>query len=103
MEFLLNLSNEVLYTVIGITGGAVCALHFVSVLTDGFISKCGQYVNIFLHIILFCTLLLAECRIEIAVAAFFASAFLYVLICYVKHTVTAKGRDDNELWEGDKR
>ena len=70
---------------IGITGGAICALHFVSVLTKETSAKIAQYVNIILHIVLFCLLLLCEIKIDVAVAVFMASAFLYVLISFIKY------------------
>lgn len=90
MDFLLNLTKEALYVVIGITGGAICALHFVSALTNEKIAKISQYVNIFLHIILFCELLLSEMKIEESVLVFMASVFLYVLVSYIKAVVDKK-------------
>ena len=92
MELLLNLTNEALYTVIGITGGAICALHFVSVLTKGISAKIAQYVNIFLHIILFCVLLLSDAKIDVAVTVFMASVFLYVLISFIKYEAEKRKR-----------
>ncbi len=85
MSFLLNLTEETLNIITGIFGGAVCALHFASVLTEKNIAKISQYVNIFLHIFLFGALMLSGASIEKGVAVFMASAFLYVLISFVKH------------------
>ena len=101
MEFLLNLTKETLYVIMGITGGAICALHFVSVLAKKTIAKISQYVNIFLHIALFCVLLLSNTAIEVSVAVFMTSAFIYVLVYYLhcKHTEYKKASADRKKTE----
>ena len=71
-------------------GGAICALHFVSVLARETIAKISQYVNIFLHIALFCVLLLSSITIEISFAIFMTSAFIYVLIYYIRYEMSMR-------------
>lgn len=90
MEFLLNLAEEAPLLLPGITGGAICALHFVSVLTKEKIAKILQYVNIVLHIFMFFVLMLSKIAIDVCVAVFMFSAFLYTLITFIKYKQSEK-------------
>ena len=85
MQFLLNLPESTLIIIMSILGGVICALHTASALGKRLLAKISQYVNIFLHICLFCLLLLSGVGIDVGVAVFMASAFIYVLISFIKH------------------
>ena len=85
----------------GITGGAICALHFVSSLSKKKIAKIAQYVNIFLHILLFCELMLGEIEIDVSVAVFMASVFVYVLSGFLKYETDKRRETKNEEGEGE--
>ena len=96
MEYLLNIPKETLYILLGIVMGAICALHVIGAFCSGILSKILQFVNIFLHIILFFALLLAECNLAISVALFMVSLYLYVSIREtVWHRRTRKERKDD--------
>ena len=93
MDLLLNLTKEVLYVTAAITGGAIRALHLTCVLAKEKLAKLLQYVNISLHILLFGILMLAEVKIDLTVAFFSCSVFLYVLISYLKYEIRKKARN----------
>ena len=85
MQFLLNLPESTLIIIMSILGGVICALHIASALGKKLLAKISQYVNIFLHICLFCLLLLSGTGIDIGVAVFMASAFVYVLTSFIRY------------------
>ena len=80
MEFILNIPSSTLYILLGVVTGAICALHIISGCCGGILSKILQYVNIFLHILLFCLLLLADFGITYSLAFFMALLYLYVSV-----------------------
>lgn len=84
MEFLLDLTKDSLIIISGILGGVICALHFITTLAKGNIAKISQYVNIILHIILFGVLLISQIAIEVGVAVFMSSVFIYTLLSFIK-------------------
>lgn len=85
MLTLLNLSKETVILILAALAALICALHFTAVLARNNIAKIAQYVNIALHTVLFSALLLFRADIDVGVAVFMASAFVYTLIAYVKH------------------
>ena len=91
MEFLLNLSKETLNVIIGITGGAICTLHIGCALVGGTLARVGQYLNVFLHVLLFSLLMLSGAAIDVALLFFMASVALYTSAHYVKYQIE-KGR-----------
>ena len=96
---LLNLSKETLSIIIGITGGAVCALHIGCALVGGTLARLGQYLNIFLHVILFALLMLSGAAIDVALLFFMASVAIYTLTAYAKHEIE-KRREKKDAPKG---
>ena len=84
---LLNLSKESLNLIIGITGGVVSALHIGCALVGGTPARLGQYLNIFLHVILFALRMLSGTKIDVALLFFMASIAIYTLTAYVKYEI----------------
>ena len=101
MEFLLNLTDTTLIIIMGILGGAICALHFACALAKKNIAKIAQYVNITLHIMLFCALMLSQIGIDVGVAVFMTSIFLYTLISFVKYESDRRSGEGDKGEEGD--
>ena len=97
MEFLLNIPKETLYILLGIVLGAICALHIICSFCSGILSKVLQYVNIFLHILLFPILLLAEIGISYSVAFYMALLYLYVSIGSLSQKRKARKEKQNDL------
>ena len=58
-------------------------LHFVSLITKGKIAKISNYVNIFLHIVLFIPMLMNKFSIEEAVLVYMISFFIYTLFALI--------------------
>ena len=97
MQFLLNIPKETLYISMGIVLGAICALHIIASFCSGILSKLLQYVNIFLHILLFPILLLAEIGISYSVAFYMASLYLYVSIGAFAQKRKRRKEKENDL------
>ena len=97
MEFLLNIPRETLYILLGIVMGAICALHIIGAFCSGILSKALQYVNIFLHIVLFCVLMIAECGIAVSVAFYMVSLYLYISLKDAARSRKARREKQNDL------
>ena len=92
MELLLSITKETWYIVIGTMMGAICALHILSALSSGLISKIEQYADIFLHILLFAALLFMGAAIEVTVLLFTVSLFAFVAVRFVRYELSLKNK-----------
>ena len=97
MEFLLNIRAETLYILLGVVMGAICALHIISVLCKEKTSKMLQYVNIFLHIMLFGVLLISNISIELAVAFYMVSIYVYVTANHIAYSRKRREEKSDDL------
>ena len=97
MELILNIPTETLYILLGVMLGAICALHIISALCKEKASKMLQYVNVFLHILLFGILLLSEIKIDLAVAFYMISLYVYVAVRYAVYRGGKRGGKKNDL------
>ena len=99
MQVLLNLPKEIVTIIAIALAVLICAMHFAAVLSKQTLAKIAQYTNIFLHIILFCYLLISQADISIGVAAFMASLFTYTFISYAKHTIGRRKAESSNVKE----